>query len=183
MNSAMRLLLIALALTAVLAPAAQAASRNEIIRDCADDGRLNGDYSAGELRDARQNLPADVDEYTDCRDVLRRAELGDGSGGAGGAGTVGGGGTGLPGTPGAPLTPSSPAEERALAAARAEAGEPLTVAGRKVLPGASGFAAYAARHELPWPLIAALVLLGVAAVAAATPAIRRRVLSRRAQPA
>ena len=183
MIRAMRPLLLALALLAVLAPAASAASRNQIIRDCADDGRLNGNYSAGEIRDARQNLPADVDEYTDCRDVLRRAELGDAGAGGTGGGAAGGGGTGAPGQPGGPLTPASPEEERALAAARQEAGGPVDVAGRKVLPGASGFAAYAARHELPWPLIAALALLGVAAVAAATPAIRRRVLNRRAQPA
>jgi len=179
-NRAMRLLLLALAIVAVLAPAADAASRNQIIRDCADDGRLDGDYTAAELRDARNNLPADVDEYTDCRDVLRRAELAGGGDGATGGATGGAAGGG---TPGAPLTPASPEEQAALASARKSPGGPVEVAGRKVLPGASGFASYAARHELPWPLIATLVLLGVAAGAAAAPAIRRRVFHRRAQPA
>ena len=45
----------------------------QILRDCADDGDLQGDYSPSELRDARQNIPSDIDEYTDCRDVLARA--------------------------------------------------------------------------------------------------------------
>ena len=179
----MRLLLIGLALLLACAPAATAAERNQIIRDCADDGRLDGDYSASDLRDARNNLPADVDEYTDCRDVLRRAELGDATpGGAGGAGggTTGGG---APGSTGGPLTPASPEEEAALKAARSSAGDPVRVARDEVLPGASGFASYAARHDLPWQLIAVLALLVVAALAAAAPALRRRVLARRASPA
>ena len=54
-------------------PAANAASTTQILRDCADDGVLQGDYSPSELRKARQNIPTDTDEYTDCRDVLARA--------------------------------------------------------------------------------------------------------------
>ena len=78
-----------LALLLAAAPA-QASVRDKIIQDCADDGVLQGDYSPQQLRDARQNLPSDVAEYTDCADVLRRAELPDRSGGSGAAG---GGGT------------------------------------------------------------------------------------------
>lgn len=184
----MRLLLTTIALLAVLAPASFAASRNEIIRDCSDDGRLDGNYTAAELRDARKNLPADVDEYTDCRDVLRRAELAasGGSSSGGGATSSGFGGVvpgGPGGTGGAPLTPGTPEEAAALEAARNDPGAPVAVGGEKVVPGASGLASYAARHELPWPLIAALVLLGLAAIGASVPAIRRRVLNRRAHPA
>src|SRR6185436_12729910 len=76
-------------------PAANAASTTQILRDCADDGVLQGDYSPAELRKARQNIPTDTDEYTDCRDVLARALAagiaGKGSGGAGGAGSGGNG--------------------------------------------------------------------------------------------
>ena len=54
-------------------PAANAASTTQILRDCADDGVLQGDYTPAELRKARQNIPTDTDEYTDCRDVLARA--------------------------------------------------------------------------------------------------------------
>ena len=42
-------------------------------RDCYDDGDLDGNYTASQIRDARNNLPADVDQYSDCRDVLARA--------------------------------------------------------------------------------------------------------------
>src|SRR5919107_2238768 len=78
-------------------PAAEAASTTQILRDCADDGVLQGDYKPAELRKARQNIPTDTDEYTDCRDVLARAAAAGvaGSGaGAGGAGSGSGGSSG-----------------------------------------------------------------------------------------
>lgn len=176
----MRAILVAGALLVLLAPAAPAATRDQIIRDCADDGRLDGKYSASEIRDARKNLPADVDEYTDCRDVLRRAELPDSSATAG-AGTPAGGSGG--GSGAAPLGPASDAEQKALAAAARGDGEAVTLGGRTVSPAATGFAANAARHDLPWQIVAVLVLLAAGAVAAAVPPIRRRVLARRAQTA
>ena len=44
-----------------------------MIRDCALDGRLDQKYSNSELRRAHNNLPADLDEYSDCRDVIAAA--------------------------------------------------------------------------------------------------------------
>src|SRR4051794_38648046 len=91
----LRLALACLVLGLVVAvPAANAASTTQILRDCADDGVLQGDYSPSELRKARQNIPTDTDEYTDCRDVLARAAAAGvaskgGSGGGGSGGTAG----------------------------------------------------------------------------------------------
>ncbi len=79
--------------------AAHAAGPIEIIRDCEDDGVLQGDYTAAELRKARSELPTDIDEYSDCRDVLgardQRAKTSSSRDGDddGGGGTGGGGGT------------------------------------------------------------------------------------------
>src|SRR5215208_2557579 len=101
------------------APAANAATTTQILRDCADDGVLQGHYSPSELRKARQNIPADTDQYTDCRDVIARAAGrgaasksggGSGSGGAGGAGGSGSGGD--PGGP--PVVPNGPDDQKAL---------------------------------------------------------------------
>jgi hypothetical protein len=91
------LLAIAFALLLTAAPAS-AATRTEILRDC-QDGSLAGNYTPSELRDARSHIPADIDQYSDCRDVLTRAlTSGSGtgtSGGNGGGGSSGssGGGT------------------------------------------------------------------------------------------
>jgi hypothetical protein len=67
--------LLALLLMAVLATPALA-SPTSVIRDCSEDGVLNGHYSQSELGGALEQLPSDLDEYTDCRAVIRRAQLG-----------------------------------------------------------------------------------------------------------
>jgi hypothetical protein len=167
-----KLLLVMVLTLLVAAPAAMAGTRADIVADCFDDGRLDGNYTASQIRDARNNLPADVDQYSDCRDVLSRALGGSGSNDTGAAGgAVGGGG------PLEPLTPAGPDEQRALDAAAAEGGdEPIQVGDGTVVPGASGFAAGAARSEIPGTLLAALILLAAAALAAATPYARRTAL-------
>jgi hypothetical protein len=72
---------------------ASAATRTEILRDC-QDGSLSGTYTPSELRDARSHIPADIDQYSDCRDVLTRAlTSGSGTGTSSGGGGGGGGGS------------------------------------------------------------------------------------------
>jgi hypothetical protein len=153
----------------VAAPAAVAGTRADIVADCFDDGKLDGNYTASQIRDARNNLPADVDQYSDCRDVLSRALGGSGSNDAGGGGSGGG--------PSEPLTPGSPVEQRALDAAATGGGDkPLQVGDGTIVPGASGFQAGAARNDIPGTLLVALILLGATALAAAAPYARRTVV-------
>jgi hypothetical protein len=111
-----------------------AADPTEIMRDCVDDGVLQGDYTTSELREARNELPTDADEYSDCRDVLSRAINGAGSsndngGGGGGGGGAGGGGTGGgtdPGTgasTGGGTPPSAEPDTSKLSDSAADAGK------------------------------------------------------------
>src|SRR3954449_7674472 len=95
----LRLVLAGLLLLLAIAPAAEAASTTQILRDCADDGVLQGHYSPSDLRKARNNIPTDTDEYTDCRDVLARAGAdaiagSSAPGGPGGSGGSGGSASG-----------------------------------------------------------------------------------------
>jgi hypothetical protein len=170
----LRTVLIALLALLLVAPAAPAQStRNQILREC-QSGRLSGDYTAREIRDARNNIPDDLDQYTDCRDVLSRALLsragGDAGSGAGAGtgigGTFGGGGTG--GAGGSLLTPSTEADQQALDGAAKAGTTPLEIAGRPVTPGKSSF-----RNDLPTTLLVLLALLAAAAVAALAPQARR----------
>jgi hypothetical protein len=175
-----RLLLVMVLTLLVAAPAAMAGTRGDIIRDCADDGKLDGSYTPSEIRDARNNLPADQDQYTDCRDVLTRAlggtgdkQVGGGSGGGGGP--LGGGGGGSDG-PSEPLTPAGPDEQAALEKAATAGGDaPVQVGSGTIVPGAVD----AARNAIPASLLAVLILLGLAALASAVPYVRRRVHARR----
>ncbi len=171
----MRTALIALLALLLAAPPALAdGTRNKILREC-QTGRLTGDYTAREIRDARNNIPDDLDQYTDCRDVLSRALLsraGGGDSGGGGGGVGGGGGGGGGGEPAAPLTPTTDADNQALQQAAGAGEAPVNVAGRPVTPGESAF-----RNDLPTPLLVLLALLAAAAVAGLAPMLRRRASS------
>ena len=154
----MRRLLTIAAVLLLAAPAA-AASRFEVVADCADDSRLQGDYTVAELRDARRNLQAEA-EYTDCADVLRRAELAllERRESAGPRDSRTGTAT-LPQP--AALVPADDAERAALREARAEAPAAVPLRGRAVEPGRAGFAPAAVRNELPGSLLAVLFSLAL----------------------
>ena len=166
-----RLLLVMVLTLLVAAPAAMAGTRADIVADCFDDGKLDGNYSASQIRDARNNLPADVDQYSDCRDVLARALGGSGSrdiGGSGG-GALGGGGGGRRRRAGGVAH-----AERPGGAARARGGG-RPPAATSPCRSATAPSCRARRASAPAPpatrsptsLLVALILLGIAALAAA----------------
>ena len=184
-----RLLTLSGLILLLAAPTASAGVREKILREC-QDGRISGNYTPAQLRDARKHIPTDIDEYSDCRDVLARAALagrssnggtpgGGGGSGGGGGGTAAPGGV-LPGGGNGDLTyANGKGEEKDLVDALQSAPQGADVAGDHLVPGASGLAADAARHGLPTSLLTALVLIGLCALAAAAPAVRRRVIARR----
>ncbi|HEX6020820.1 MAG TPA: hypothetical protein VFZ00_02410 [Solirubrobacter sp.] len=198
-----RTIFMALLAALLLVPAtAHAAGPIQIIRDCEDDGELQGNYTAAELRKARSELPTDIDEYSDCRDVISRAisaktsTAKDTSGGGSGGGGTGGGGTSTGGGPGTgePTTggtstvptpepivaPETAEDAAALEQAAKVGGEPVEINGRPVSPGASRLAAHIGRNDLPATQIALLALLLIGALAgAATALIRGRGLANR----
>jgi hypothetical protein len=176
----LRLFLAWLLLGLVAVPAASAASTTQILRDCADDGVLQGTYTAAELRKARKNIPTDADEYTDCRDVLARAAGRKAAGASGGgAGGSGGAANALGRDPGGPPeVPQTPEDQKALDDAYARGHDPMEVDGRRLVPGAAGLAAAAPRSDLPGTLIAALALLGGLALAGLLSPVRRDLLAR-----
>ena len=171
-------------LVAVPATAHAAGTREKIVADCYDDGKLDGNYSPSEIRDARNNLPADIDQYSDCRDVLARAlggsgdkAVGGGSGGSGGGGALGGA---EDSGPAEPLVPSGPQEQQDLEQAAVAGGDaPIQVGGTTVVPGAAGLASDAAHNAMPVTVVVAMVLLGLVALAGAVPYVRRRLHARR----
>ncbi|HET6509459.1 MAG TPA: hypothetical protein VFG42_21860 [Baekduia sp.] len=185
---------------------AYAGSGDAAIRDCANDGKLDKTYTQSQLADAIAHLPADVDEYSDCRDILRRAQLNGGSSGggssnSGGGGTTGGGatgggggGTGGGGTTGGgnadtgtasagpatdPLQGATDAERAAFQKAVANGDAPVKLDGRPITPGALGGAKTNGLSDLPAPLLAILALLVVAGFGAAAFGTRRLVHGRR----
>jgi hypothetical protein len=192
-----RTIFLALLAALLLAPVAQAVPPIDIQRDCADDGVLQGDYSASDLRKARSDLPTDADEYSDCRDVLSRAianatgsDTGGGwnPGSGGGAGSTGQssstpdpgadtgtGDTAEPSTPThTPAPTATPSDDTLLAQAAKVGDQPVDVAGKAVSPGSSRLAAQVGRNGLPGTTVAVLVLLCLALLSAVLLPLLRR---------
>src|SRR4051812_40273362 len=120
--------LLALLITFTLVPAATALAGGgaKVIRDCTDDGVLQGHYTQKQLRDALASIPTDVDEYTNCRDVIRRAAFTGGGGGrGGGGGNAGGEFGGFKGGDADPLKTATPQERAAVSQATKQGGQPL----------------------------------------------------------
>jgi hypothetical protein len=161
------------ALIALAAPAAVQASGFDVIRDCAKDGRLDGNYSRGELKEARDNLPSDLDEYSDCREVINAAIDSDGAGGRDGGSGAGGAGSGGSG-PGGEAARAR--DEAALDALTSRGGKPsLNVAGTRVEPGGNGlFDLASAANGLPLPLLLALIAVLLIAASGGFVALSRR---------
>jgi hypothetical protein len=78
---------ICLAATSMAAAPPAFASSTQVIADCNAHGKLDGHYSASVLRTALNTMPADVQEYTNCYEVIQRQLLAElsGHGGSGGS--------------------------------------------------------------------------------------------------
>ena len=179
------------------------ASSSQVIADCNANGHLTGHYSRGDLQSALNGMGADVKEYTNCYDVVRRALLASAAGGGknsggsgGGGGSLGGGGTsgsggfggagsaGHSGSRGYGLGGSA-VSTRGVYSTPADAvasspgsPNPVQLDGSTVSPGSAGVNAGSSLRSLPAPLIVVLILLVIAALSGGGVAIRRRVVAR-----
>jgi len=177
--------LVALCALAVAAPAAWAKDGNyhHVISECYNTGQLNGSkYTRHALREARDNLPSDIKEYSDCFDLISaalaapppRPRPSGGGGGGGAGGGSGGGGSTPPGASSVTPVPAGPNQQdlRALSSVtdpNRSAGVPpqVTLANGKLSPTTGGLLSAAKRTDsntVPLPLI--LSLAGLAAMAA-----------------
>jgi hypothetical protein len=115
----------ALLLLALALPAAVQASPDAVVRDCAEDGSVDGKYSNADKQAALKKIPADLDEYSDCRAAISGA-IGSGpkagaakkKGDGGGAGATNGGGGG-----GATIDADTNGDGKVTAAEKAAAGK------------------------------------------------------------
>ena len=161
---------------AVLAsPDVAQASPQSVIRDCAQDGKLDHHYSLSDLKQAEKDLPSDVDEYTNCRDVINQAEVaGSGDKGSKAHGAAGGGGSGKNGGGGA--GPSAKDVKALNRATGSDQGPPsLSLGGEKVTPGSGGvFKTAGAANSMPLPVLLSLIAVVALTAAGGFVALKRR---------
>jgi hypothetical protein len=147
----------ALLALACFAMPASADTGTKIIERCTH-GQSIGGFSQRAYRRALQELPTEVEEYSDCANLIRRAQLA-AAGGQGG-GLSGGGGSSV-----ATATPLSPAERTSLGSVPKTGAEPLHVGGGLLHPGVVHTNIASAFNSLPDPLLAVLAFLLVSALA------------------
>jgi hypothetical protein len=171
----------ALLVMAVAAPAAHAGYR-DAIRDCADDGFLQGHYTKKELKQARAHLPADLHEYSDCDDVLARALAAlankNKHSGSGGEPPPTAGDPNLTTSNGAVAHSPQQLDELKKQQSKSSGLAPtLAVAGKPVTPGTGGLGQAGARvspNHLPTPLLAALIAMALMGATAGLIGIRHQ---------
>lgn len=160
-----------LLLIATFVAAAGADTGTKIIERCTHGKSLSG-FSQQDYRRALQELPTEVEEYSDCANLIRRAQLA----AAGGRGGSSGGGGGSA----ASATPLSPSERSALKSVPKTGASPLRVGGQLVHAGVVHADIASALSSLPDPLLAILAFLFACALALGGRAIRNGVRARRA---
>jgi hypothetical protein len=176
---AARLVALTVLCAALFAPAGAQAASDAVLKDCGD-GRIDGHYTQSQYKQALRNIPTDVDEYTDCRDLIRRAQLREASGGKSGSdGKFGGiasdGASDDNGQVDNLLASASSDERAALEAVKdGQGGGAIEVGGRQVTPGAADFTSENVRNDLPPAVVATLIALGLMTLAAAGYTARRR---------
>lgn len=139
----------------------------DVIRDCSEDGSLNRHYTQRDLSGALDELPSDLDEYTDCRSVIRAAQLAGARGKSKDSARKG-----LRNVDTA--APATPEEQTQLKRSASSAG-PVEIGGRRLAPGGTGapFAAAGLGTDLPTSVLLVLILLGLAMLGGVAYAARR----------
>jgi hypothetical protein len=144
------------------------------VSDCAQDGDLDKGYSNAELRKSLNHIPGDLDEYSNCREVLAGAIAG-GSDKGGHRPKTGANGSALP--PDEKAARDKDTADLAAITDHPEANPPsVEVGGERVEPGSNGlFDLASASNDLPVPLLVALIALALLAVIGGLLALRDRV--------
>jgi len=168
-----RLVLLIVTFAALLAIAAPARADvgQTIIERCTHGQSLSG-FTQQAYRQALQELPTEVEEYSPCANEIRRAQLA-------AAGGVGGGQS--PGAAALAPIPVTPAERSALNSAPKIAEGPVQVGDQTIRPGVIHADIASALSSLPDSLLAVLAFLLAGALLLAGRALRNRVHAHRSR--
>ena len=167
-------MVLVIAFAALALPAAAAADPDAVVRDCAADGTVDGNYSDAEKRAALGRIPADLDEYSDCRSVIGGSIGGGPKAGVSknnrdAAAVASGAGAG------AKKAGGKKKEARAQKREKKRESTELALGDRNVDPrNGSVFQAADTSNGLPTPVLLALIALGLMAAAGAVMALGKR---------
>jgi hypothetical protein len=166
----------ALLVTLGAASPAAASGATKILEACGE-GRVPSGYSQQAYNQALKQMPPYLSEYSDCADLIHKAQLASartGSGGGpGGPGEAGGSGSA------APVAAPSPAEQHTLESVPHSGSTAVRVGGEAIHPGVVHANIASAFSTLPTPLFALLAFLLTCALLILGATIRNHVRARR----
>lgn len=147
-------LAVAAALLLLLAAAAPA-SESEVtkIYEACSSGKLPTGYSQQVYSQAIKEMEPELAEYTDCPDLIHKAQL------AGAAGSHGGSGGSSGGAASAAVAPPTPTEQHTLESVPHASSPSVPVGGEVIHPGVVHVDIASALSTLPTPLLALLAFL------------------------
>ena len=165
-----QLAVLCVAFAALALPAPAAADPDEVVRDCAADGSVDGDYSDADKRAALKRIPADLDEYSDCRSLIAASISGGRNGKEAGKIRDGGGAAASAAT-----LRKKRAARKAAAAREKRAATEAAIGDRIVDPKAgSALETSSTDNGLSLPALLALISLALLLLAGSVMAIARR---------
>lgn len=151
------------------AETAQADVGEKIIDRCTHGESLRG-FSQAAYRQALKDISAGTEEYSNCAQLIRQAQL-EAAGGHGASPAVTGAGTtGIPA-----VIAATPEERQAIARAPSIGGAPVRVGGQTVRPGVVHADIASALSSLPTPLLATVAFLVVGLLVAVGAGVRNRI--------
>jgi hypothetical protein len=170
------LALLAAALLLLLAGAtpAGASDVSKIYETCIN-GTLPTGYSPQAYSQAIKQMPAGLAEYSDCPDLIQKAQLAAAAGSHGGSSGTPSGGSGGASGPASPVAPPTPTEQRTLEHVAHASSPSVHVGGEVIHPGVVHVDIASAVSTLPAPLFALLALLLACALLLIARVVRNRV--------
>jgi len=169
-------LIVCMSLLLVALPAVAQASPFDVVKDCQDNSHLDRKHSRKDLQNAQNNLPTDINEYGNCRELIAAAlnagvDKGKGRGGGGHSG----------GSAATAANHSSKHEAAvkandAAALDKQKGHKPqVSVGGKSVQPGDNGlFNLASANNGMPLPLLLGIIAAGLLAILGGLAVLKRR---------
>jgi hypothetical protein len=172
----LRLTLAVAAALALAFPVAATASASEVtkIYEACGNSTVPTGYSQQAYSQAIKEMEPFLAEYTDCPDLIHKAQLAGAAGSLGGGGSGGGGGAGS-----AAVAPPTPTEQHTLESIPHASAPRVQVGGEVIHPGVVHVDISSALSTLPAPLFALLALLLACALLFLGRVVRNRVRARR----
>jgi hypothetical protein len=168
------------ALLIILAvPAGAGANATTRILEGCGSGEVPTGLSQQAYRQALTKVPTYLSEYSDCSELIHKAQLataarGRSSGGGGSSAAAGGGGSA-----GAKIAPATPVEQRELQHAHHTGSAPVRVGDQEIHPGVVHANIASALSSLPTPLLVVLAFLLACVLIVLAGMARNRVRARR----